>query len=203
MPTTLTITTNSPFEGNLFAGVFGRVFMPVSAMRSSGHHCGASSNSKFQAFKILFFNRIKNFRRRQPLGKSLINCIVMNASLFRPLGSSQRFAIVGNFDVAKSIVRLLFSSGPTTILWAIWAIVINALQSHVWRPISHVCHKVVKNQPSFANGNAAPTISVKMSRFGVKAPLFDVLPAPINWAARFAMFLFHGATVLHWKRKVK
>lgn len=177
--------------------------MPSDTMRSQSHFGISCRYPKFQAFKIQMFGRIKNFFGRQVFRKPKKQGVAMDASAFGPLGNGQRFAVMRKSNVAKPIVGLLFARCPTTVFGTVRAIVVNALKSHAWRPFAHIGNKVCKIQPSVANSNAAPAITVVMRCASVKAPLLDVLPAHINRAARFAMEFVHGDTVLHRRGKVK
>jgi hypothetical protein len=175
----------------------------VFAMSFGSGRRSFGSTTELQAIKVGLFGGVKNALRTPPQFVSPKDGVVMNTSTLRPLSNGQRYAIMHDTNIAKPIVRLLFSGRPATVVRAIRAIVVNAFKGHILRSRFHVSDKVVKHEPPITNSDASTTIAGVMSRIGVKASSFDCLPAHINWAARFPMSFIHGATVLHWRGKIK
>lgn len=82
----------------------------------------------------------------------------------------------------SSIIRLLFGSCPTTIFWFIISIIIDAINAmNFGRLQSHICDKVCKIMPPFANFYPPTSIAIIFIILGVVAPAAQKTPRIIFW----------------------
>lgn len=191
------------FCGKLFACVLGGVFMPSFAMCLGLLPPSICLPSQRQTRKIKHLGLEKHFFDWQLFVIPTKKCVDVNAKSFRPLHRSQRYSVMRNANINESVVRLFFSGRPSTILWAIRAVIVDTVKRITQRAIANVGQKVFKNVPSFAYINAAPSITGKRNVFGVVASLFDCLPQTINASSGLTMCAVHAANVIQWSEKVK
>lgn len=81
-------------------------------------------------------------------------------------------------DVVRAVLRLFFARGPSAVVWAVWAVVVDAVE-RLAVALAHVCDEVVKGLPSIANSDPAASISVVMHIGRVCAPVAHSLPDPV------------------------
>lgn len=101
------------------------------------------------------------------------------------------------------IVGLLFTSSPATISRLVVAVHINAIEAmHRRRFGPHIIQKVLGTiSPSFADGDAAATIRIKVPSFRAVAAIFHALPrdifrsfrTPMSWMSYQASARTHPA----------
>lgn len=106
-----------------------------------------------------------------------------NASAFAPLSRAQCYAVVCEQDVTRVVAALLLKGGPSAVLWAIVAVLINAVDGMLGRrATAHVGQKVVERLPSVADTNASETVVLGVSLVCSAASLSHVFPAQVLWA---------------------
>lgn len=201
--TSLAVSRRRPFRGYLLSSIFRRVFMASFAMSFGLLPTGIGFSAQHQSRKIAHQCLRQNFFGRPSRVISAKQRVDMNVQTLRPLHSGQRQSVVCNANVYLSVIRLLFSSRPTAVFWAIRAVVVNAIQRVSKRRLAYVSQKIFKIVPSFAQINASLSIPIKSSVFWVIAPLFYGLPQNVNGSLRFAMTTFHAVNVIQWSSKVK
>jgi hypothetical protein len=106
-----------------------------------------------------------------------------------PLRKCFRFAMYRNQPIHASVVYLLGPSGPSAILFAVWAIVINAINRMiVGRWFSHVSIEVLKRlSPSVANTNTATTVILKRTITWSIASVQHMNPRPMSFSMRHSV----------------
>lgn len=103
-------------------------------------------------------------------------CLCWEAVLFSPLPKALCHAIVRNKNSGSPIAGLLCVCRPPAVLWRVVAVVIDAIQSRIWRWVTHVGVKVLENIPSFTYRNSTGAIEPISVVFCVLAPLTHLPP---------------------------
>lgn len=108
-----------------------------------------------------------------------------------PISDISSDAVESNFmqTNTRSIIRLLFLSGPSHIARFIVSIVIDPIKAMFGaRGLPYIFQKYQKTIfPFFAHCDTPPPIAMKKFIFGVKASLFSALPSFVFFGARKTM----------------
>ncbi len=209
-PTSLAIARRRTLGGSLAAGIVGRIFMPVFAVRSSLLPNGVCKAAKGKAGKVGLFVLGEDFAGLPAQGKASVDGIVMKPSFFCPLHSGFGHAFVGYANIAVSVIGLLLSRSPFAVIRSIALSIVDALYGKALGPLAHVFFERHKIIPARTNLDASPAISVIMFGIGVVTSGPHLQPYAINWGIRFTMFkphiwdsLIEAPSILQRKRKVK
>jgi len=105
---------------------------------------------------------ISSLVNRQPASKSVVQGLLRHAARLRQVFDDKFPPHVFVKDIRSSISCLLMIGGPHTVLRLISAINILAVEGVelIWR-MTHVRQECFVLFPSFANGNAAPSVVVE------------------------------------------
>lgn len=209
-PTSLAIAGRRTLGGSLAAGIVGRKFMPVFAMRPSLLPKSICKAANGKAGKVGLFVLGEDFAGLPAQGKASVDGIVMKPSFFRPLHSGFGHAFVGYANIAVSVIGLLLSRSPFAVIRSIALRIVDALNGKALWSLAHVFlerHKII---PTRTNFDAAPAISVIMFGTWVITSGSHLKPYAINRGIRFAMSkphiwdsLIEAPSILQRKRKVK
>lgn len=108
------------------------------------------------------------------------------------LGGGEFLATDHKFLCVLSIVALLLICCPSTILLAVVAVIVNAVDRHSWRGrVSHVGVEVFKRLPE--NTYTSTPVEVECPMFRIPASLDDAPPNGINRVVAFPMRDLHGS----------
>ncbi len=117
--------------------------------------------------------------------------LVTDASAHRPVFGRECFTTDGDQNRSALVSELFTWQRPPTVVRAIRAIVVNAIQCvrRCWR-LAHVGNKCVKRStPGGAHNNAAPTVVLKKWVDRVFTPLLHAGPSVINGLIAFGVGL--------------
>ena len=100
---------------------------------------------------------------------------------FRPLWYRCGFSAPSNRTVGGSVSALYFAQRPPTILWRVWAVVVNSIKRvPTGRALTHVFQKLHKRfLPLATRIDTTSTVSVVGVPVFVIAPTFHALPGSI------------------------
>ena len=209
-PTSLAVAGRRTFGGSLAAGIVGRIFMPVFAVRPSLLPNGICKAANGKAGKVGLFVLGEDFAGLPAQGKASVNSIAMKPGFFSPLHDRLGHAFVGYANIAVSVIGLLLSRSPFAVIRSIALRIVDALNGKTLGSLAHVFLERHKNIPARTNFDAAPAISVIMFGIGVVTSGSHLKPYAINWGIRFTMFkphiwdsLIEDPPILQRKRKVK
>lgn len=111
-----------------------------------------------------------------------------HAHFVGPFGQRHGAAIVFMVNVAASVCALILWHAPNAVVWAVRAIVVNALNRvSCRRTCTHVLNEIFKGAPALANGNAALAVIVKVLRSWIGAAVDHAGPDSMFARARCAM----------------
>lgn len=89
--------------------------------------------------------------------------LVVDAGSLAPLLERQCQSIVLNPNRDPAVSVLLFICGPVAIFWFITFVVVNAIDRvRTGRASPHIRDEILEAHPSLANGDAAPTVVLKV-----------------------------------------
>lgn len=209
-PTSLAVAGRRTFGGSLAAGIVGRKFMPVFAVRPSLLPNGICKAANGKAGKVDLLVLREDFAGLPAQGKASVDGIVMKPGFFGPLHSGFGHAFVGYANIAVSVIGLLLSRSPFAVIRSIALRIVDALNGKALGSLAHVFlerHKII---PARTNFDAAPAISVIMFGTGVITSGSHLKPYAINRGIRFTVFkphiwdsLIEAPSILQRKRKVK
>lgn len=100
-----------------------------------------------------------------------------DAGAIRPVSRAHRLATIGQHNVAATVPALSLVVGPAAVLWAIWTVVVDAVDgvSLRWAP-AHVGQEISEIHPSIAHRDTASTISVEIGGCAAGAATDHTLP---------------------------
>ena len=112
-----------------------------------------------------------------------------DAQFCRPLAEQLRASMKGQATVLAGIAGLLLHGGPTTVVGAVGAVIVDAVQRVQRRGSrTHVGQKGLKTvTPAVAHHNAAGTVAVIEAASWIATPLDGVAPRAIFGCAAAAM----------------
>jgi len=149
-------------------------------------------NNRFLANISVWQNlRTKNSLNRLPIPKPTDKGGPSYSKFSAPLSSSKLLPVEFYNDIIASVISLFNTIGPFTIFRAIVAIIIDAFDRASRRTFAHICKKVRKHLPSFANCYSATAIIFIASRSWSGASGKNSIPNFIGFRIRHAM---RGAT---------
>jgi len=120
--------------------------------------------------------------------QSVLYQIVGNSKMLCPLLHIQCFAFICVCFVCSPVVRLLFPCCPSAVFWAVVAVVVDSLQSHSLRSVSHVRMKVLERiLPSVAHLYTATTVVFVTRSRSIEASRFNCNPYSIFRSVRSSM----------------
>ena len=209
-PTSLAVAGWRTLGGSLAAGIVGRKFMPVFAVRPSLLPNGVCKAADGKAGKVGLLVLGEDFAGLPAQGKASVDGIVMKPGFFGPLHSGLGHAFVGYANIAVSVIGLLLSRSPFAVIRSIALRIVDALNGKALWSLAHVFlerHKII---PARTNLYATPAISVIMLGIGVVTSGSHLQPYAINWGIRFTMLkphiwdsLIEAPSILQRKGKVK
>lgn len=113
------------------------------------------------------------------------------AKHLQPFSQALRYSVQSNTAVAAGIALLFNLQAPTTVLWAIFCIVIASLQAMLragaWPHI--VVERFKRAFPGFADRNTSGSITMKSCIFRVIATPAHIRPCHIFWTVSQAVFV--------------
>lgn len=96
---------------------------------------------------------------RPAMQQSITNGVLIKSNTLRPFNHGQSNSIEGYAFVGSSVACLVGFASPSTIFWAIWAVIINAVKRKAVWLTPHICKKVFKGiKPAATDRNAPATI---------------------------------------------
>lgn len=115
----------------------------------------------------------------------------MKAIENRAAGQAEMFcqshhAISDAFN-SQNAMALFCRGGPSAVCWLVIAIIVNSVQRPAIGLVSHVSQKVFKLLPTFANGDAAATVTVKVFDVGILTAIKHVRPTSVGRSVRAAV----------------
>ncbi len=110
------------------------------------------------------------------------NGSLRNASYFRPLCLRLRLSTKRDVAVLASITHLGFARRPLAVLFAVWAIVIFAIQAASLGAVPHVFVEAREVVPSLAHGDSATSVVGERQVVGVSASLEHSVPCGVYGA---------------------
>jgi hypothetical protein len=115
----------------------------------------------------------KHFLRRPAFCQTSAESTMRYAESSCPLSQAQRFPIVCQHSSFTSVLRLLKFCSPSTIAWFVVSVIVNTINSCIWRWFrSHVCDEVIEADfPSFAKRYASVCVQVFVFVVGVATSL--------------------------------
>ena len=150
-----------------------------------------------QTFVKYTSSRIKQFLERLNLLSSGNDGVSFHASHFSQFMGRISHAFNDKKHRISTVQHLRFSGNPSAIVGSIRTVVINTVNGHIFRPITHVLVKLKKaTLPFVANGNASTSV-IRIGRIGrIKASSFDADPYFVGRGPAETMNLvFHARTV--------
>lgn len=94
-------------------------------------------------------------------------------------------SIVRQFAYGGFVVFLLIWCGPSTVIWLIVSVVVNAINRMIGWSWTHVFEKGLERiQPALTDHDAASAIPVKLMMLRIQAPAFDAFPCSVNACSR-------------------
>jgi len=75
-----------------------------------------------------------------------------------PLREREGFAIMGNAYIAPSVILLLLSCSPFTVISKITQVIVDSLNGQTVRAFPHIGKEILKDHPFITNGNASFSI---------------------------------------------
>jgi len=126
------------------------------------------------------------------------NSTTFDSGYFRPFNQGMFFIV--SFDpMIPALVSALFSCcGPSTIFWAIWAIIIYTIHGMFFRRSwSHISIKKSKILPPLANYNTPTTIILKRCVPWIPATTSHVTPNIPFRRIRHSMFQITKCSMIH------
>ena len=116
----------------------------------------------------------------------------------RPFCQSMSYTIRRNAVIAALVVLLRGWRDPTTILWRVRAIIINAAQGMTKGTWPHVLREGAKTiNPRLTDCDAASSIKRKTLAMGIKTPILHTEPGLVFARVTFPVHLVHGC-LLRW-----
>lgn len=111
-----------------------------------------------------------------------------NAYFVSPFGQRHGAAVVFVVNVAATVCALVLWHAPHAVVWAVWAIVVNALNRVPGRwARAHVLDEVLEGQPALAHNNAARAVVGEVLGSRVRAAIDHAGPDSMLARARRAM----------------
>lgn len=114
---------------------------------------------------------------------------VRDARFFGPVAKGLPATLILNIERIAAVSRLLFVSGPPTIIRSVVSAIVDPIQRVVirWR-LSHIFSESLKRiAPPGANRDADIPIVLIASRLGVEASVFHSCPSRVKASIRHAM----------------
>jgi hypothetical protein len=108
-----------------------------------------------------------------------MKAIEWNVILFGPLSEKLMFPMKRKYSVRAPVLALFLCSNPATIFWAVWAVVVDAINAGLSWSFSHVEKKAYERVPSFANRNSSSAVVFPVGRIGIEASRPHSKPASI------------------------
>lgn len=122
----------------------------------------------------------KSFFNRPTGRQSIFDSGAAQTRLTNPLHQGLGFVVEREQSIVTPIIILSDSISPNTILRRIAKIVVLTLKRFTNRLFAHIGVKVLKRQPTVANGNASLAVVLKISIGRTCASLKHFVPNPIN-----------------------
>lgn len=112
----------------------------------------------------------------------------LDPALSRRLCDREAIAVYHNVSVPSRIVVLLHPARPSTVVWAIWTIVVDAVKRVTGRTLTHVHKELGKIiAPLVAHRDSSPPVARVVLQAHVVATLFRLRPCAMFWRASAPM----------------
>jgi hypothetical protein len=158
----------------------------VAASQGSGAAASPSGQSlshffRFAGAAAIFFRWGKHLIEWPALVKTILQRFHAYARFTPPCGQAKRFTFISNVSIRNKILRLLKSSSPAAITFAIPLIAVYSINSMFWaRGLAHIQYEVFKFFPTLTNAKATAAISFKSKSVWIVASLPHSIPIFIN-----------------------
>lgn len=116
---------------------------------------------------------------RPPPLDAAVQCRGWNPQVFGPLGQRSRLTPVGDSPIHSGVVVLLDARRPATVAWLVVPVVVNPVNRHPDRALSHVGEEVLEYLPAFTYPDASVTVDGGRGPSG-SAPPSHRLPDPVG-----------------------
>lgn len=122
--------------------------------------------------------------------------VLSDASLRRPVGYAESFAMKSKHAIVARVASLLFASDPAAVLWAVSVIVVAPVKFMLGRRSrSHVgqeAYETISVAPSITDEDSATAVVCKGRVVGVQATLLHAGPCFPLRGAFHAVLAFHA-----------
>lgn len=114
--------------------------------------------------------------------KTIAQYSLAHTDLVCPIRAAHGCAIERQYAIVAAVASLLFRGCPSAVGRLVVAVVVDSVKCMLrgWsRP--HISEEVVKSQPSFANGDSSPTVTVVIWGAGVLTSSKHTAPRLVFW----------------------
>ena len=128
----------------------------------------------------LLYGRCKSALHGPSMSEPLNQSVLFHPQFPRPLRDGKRLSVKRDQCIASTVVILVNRRCPPAIFGRVPGVVVNSVQGHAVRPVSHVGQEILKFHPSLANIYSSTAVPGVVPMVRIQAPLFHCGPRLIG-----------------------